>query len=108
MKKKHIWIIIVFVVILIVGFILYTGCPTEKQIDKEIINANYCSTKEDCIDLGPHCPFGCGILINKSEEVRIRSILDYFISTNKACKYSCSQIKGIVCLNNKCVVDVVN
>ncbi|MEI8364161.1 MAG: hypothetical protein WCF78_01760 [archaeon] len=102
MKKKFIILLIVTILVLSIGFILYKFSPTEKQVSKEIIKANYCSVKEDCISVGPSCPFGCSILINKNEEIRISSLISKYNGGIKGCVYSCMELQGINCVNNKC------
>ncbi|MEI8364162.1 MAG: hypothetical protein WCF78_01765 [archaeon] len=103
MKKKFIFVLIATILILIIGFILYAFSPTEKQINKEIIKANYCSVKEDCSAKLGACPFGCNILINKNEETRIQKLITRYYVNNEGCAYDCGPIKNFGCITGKCI-----
>jgi hypothetical protein len=95
--------IVIFV--LLVSVIILGGCsqnwPSQDKsyIVKEIEKANYCTTKEDCVDVGRKCPFGCYIYVNKDEVGRIRSLLDSYKST---CMFDCAYCPGVECKDKKC------
>ena len=100
--------LLIAVIVIIIGVLIFLFCtgPTEKKVNQEIKNANFCSTLDDCVDIGGSCPFGCTILINKNEETRIRDLISEYYK-NKiglgTCVYDCLQLKGITCVDNKCV-----
>jgi hypothetical protein len=76
--------------------------PTDEEgIKREIVEANYCETASDCVDVGAKCPFDCYILTNKNEAARIKKMVDGFPSQ---CEYSCIAISGIECVQNVCKV----
>lgn len=76
--------------------------PTSEQgIKRAIVEANYCETASDCVDVGAKCPFDCYILVNKNEAPRIKKMVDGFPSQ---CEYSCIAIKGVECVENVCKV----
>lgn len=83
-------------------FIILSGCISEQEtIEQEIEKANYCQLKSDCILIKSECPFGCYIPVNKQEENYIINLIDDFGSK---CVYSCIQIEGFDCIDNKCVL----
>lgn len=75
MKKWHIAVIAVFVMVLAsVLFGLYRQSKGTSVIDalrQDIDRANYCAIDSDCSPLGPVCPFGCGLFVNRNERQRI-------------------------------------
>jgi hypothetical protein len=80
--------------------LLVAACsPTESDIRDAIEDANHCSAVSDCVDVGTVCPFGCNILVNKSEAQRIRDMLDGYEST---CAYDCAAPKGVACTGGRC------
>ncbi|HLG24054.1 MAG TPA: hypothetical protein VI564_03955 [Candidatus Nanoarchaeia archaeon] len=81
--------------------LLINSCSnTGSSVNKEIEKANFCNTKEDCIDTGSKCPFGCYSYVNKNEASRIKSLIDNYESN---CVYSCIACFDVKCENNKCV-----
>lgn len=73
--------------------LLLAGC-SERRIQDAIDEANYCTTADECVDVGSKCPFGCYILVNEAEADRIERRVDRFVST---CVYDCAAIGGITC-----------
>jgi len=69
-------------------------------VNMKIKEANYCQTKEDCIEFQGQCPFGCYVYVNKSESERIKNLIDSYESR---CIYSCIESPGYDCAENKCV-----
>ncbi|MEI8364163.1 MAG: hypothetical protein WCF78_01770 [archaeon] len=107
MKKKCVFLLIATIVI-IIGVLIFLFCtgPSEKKVNQEIKNANFCSISDDCTHIGGSCPFGCTILINKNEETRIRDLISEYHKNKlsfSTCVYNCLQLKGIACVDNKCV-----
>jgi hypothetical protein len=90
---------------LFLSTIIMSGCSQDglmqdkSYITKEIEKANYCETKEDCVDAGGKCPFGCYTYVNKGEVDRIKTLLDSYEST---CIFDCAYCPYFECKNNKC------
>ncbi len=80
-------------------FLFFSDKIAESNIRKEISTANYCETFSDCRIVLSQCPFGCYVVVNKSEVNRIRSIIENYPSR---CAYSCVEAKGVDCVSNKC------
>jgi len=76
--------------------------PEEMQVpgvSGEIARANYCSVDSDCVDIGPSCPAGCVIPVNKREEARMRAV----VAADASCVYTCSPPGGsLKCIAGKC------
>lgn len=85
----------------IVLLIIFSGCTSEYTVKKEIEKANYCEVKSDCVLIESKCPFDCYVGVNKDREDRIRNLID---NHNSKCVYSCVEVKGVDCINNKCEV----
>ncbi len=80
----------------------------EKDIRKEMEDANYCATDSDCaITQFGVCPFGCYNLINKNVDINtIKSTLGIYTSRCPACLSQCMippPTEKILCRSNKCV-----
>jgi hypothetical protein len=73
--------------------------PSEAEIKDAIVEANYCETADDCVDVGGKCPFDCYIFVNEAEADRIGAMVEWYQST---CTYSCLAINGVDCINNTC------
>jgi hypothetical protein len=84
--------------------IVFAGCSAEARVQKEIDEANYCSTADDCVLVGSKCPFDCYIYANKTEADRIKGLVDGFEST---CQYSCLQSFGVTCTEEKKCAPIV-
>ena len=69
------------------------------SIQVEIDNANFCDTKDDCIDVESKCPFGCNIFVNKDQSSKIKDLIESY-ETN--CMYKCRPSTGVDCIDNKC------
>lgn len=93
-------------IFLFLFLILLSSCTTQSSIEKEIDKANYCEVKDDCTLIVSECPFECYISINKNEETRIMDLIDNYKSKSYAskCAYSCIQIEGFDCIENKCII----
>lgn len=89
-----------FAVIIILAAGTFFFIRSEYYIEMKIKEANYCQTKNDCIELQGQCPFGCYVYVNKSEGERIKNLIDSYEST---CIYGCIESSGYDCLENKCV-----
>lgn len=85
---------------LIVFSLTITACtPTEKQVRKQLDSANYCKVSSDCVNIGPACPFGCQVYVNKLEQAKAERLLDAY---NSKCVYGCLACKGVECQEGKC------
>jgi len=75
---------------------------TQSQgfIQDEIDAANYCETKEDCVDAGGRCPFGCYNYVNKDKVEHIKELLD---SYQGQCEYKCTMCLEVKCDQGKCI-----
>ncbi len=80
--------------LLIAASALLACGPNEAQIRAEIEAANYCDSDDDCVDAGGACPFGCYVVVNKSEVARIQELLEGYEST---CFYDCVVALGFAC-----------
>jgi hypothetical protein len=90
----------VLVFIFLTSLIVVSGClQSETYIQKEITEANYCETDEDCVDAGGKCPFGCYIYVNKNDANRIKNLVSSYRSN---CIYQCMYCPSVECKNNKC------
>ena len=76
--------------------------PTQDEIRAEIRSANTCTTASDCSNVGTYCPYGCNILVNKSQAERIRQLLESNHENN--CAFDCIPLQSIACENQICVV----
>ncbi len=103
--KKHIFFPLLFIsLFLTVGLYFFGGqrYVKERRIAHKIQVANYCETKNDCaLASVSSCPFGCYILVNQSRVDEIQQLLKGY---NSRCEYSCIEIKGMDCIENKCQV----
>jgi hypothetical protein len=95
---KKLYIIIIILAVFITGFLFYI--QSKYYIYNEINRANYCEVKEDCVNAGGKCPFGCRILVNKNEANYIKKIVS---SYKEKCIYDCMPPGEIKCENNKCL-----
>lgn len=68
-------------------------------LKNQIEAANYCETKNDCVDLGAFCPISCNILVNKNEASEIKKKIN---TSKPTCVAKCWPIKEIVCEKNIC------
>lgn len=74
--------------------------PTEAEVWAEIEAAGYCVSDDECVDVGPRCPFGCAIPVNRAEAGRIREVLE---STPRTCIYLCGTAGVVSCEEGRCV-----
>ncbi len=97
-KKWWFWLIVV----LIISYLLFTFKSTrtyENYIRGQIEKANYCEKKEECVNAGSKCPFGCYIYVNKNEVDRIKYLI---VSYPMECLYDCMMCRDAECKDNKC------
>lgn len=100
MKRKVLLIIIILPIILGILFVAKEE-KLEVYLNTNISQANYCSIKEDCIQI----PYGCYKYITKNETGKITDVLNFY-NRFKSWKlaYKCGSIKDYSCINNKCQV----
>jgi len=72
---------------------------TEQYITGQINEANYCDTNNDCALAIRKCPFGCYILVNKSELDRINGLIDGHL---QRCVLTCAKLDEFTCFEGKC------
>lgn len=91
--------VLTILLLLLFAVIAFLNPRSEGQIKREIEQARYCDTKNDCTPVNSQCPFGCYVIVNKNEAQRIEQLISSFRST---CTYSCIELKGFDCINKKC------
>lgn len=74
--------------------------PSEEDVKQQIEAARACSNTNECVDIGSVCPFGCAIVVNKSQSDRISKLVQEHASND--CVYDCASVTGIVCEANRC------
>ncbi|PIQ77341.1 hypothetical protein COV82_05030 [Candidatus Peregrinibacteria bacterium CG11_big_fil_rev_8_21_14_0_20_46_8] len=99
MKYLLITIGIVLIAVSILTLPLPGGKKSEASIKRTIQNAQYCTTKADCVQVESKCPFGCWVFVNKKEASNIQTLIDSYESR---CIYSCIELQGYDCINNRC------
>ena len=74
-----------------------------EAVRGEISRANYCAADSDCVDIGPQCPYGCNLMVNKNERQRIQDRINAIPITWDcyAMHYKC-QNPAPMCLDGKC------
>ncbi|MGV8162044.1 MAG: hypothetical protein ACP5N2_01780 [Candidatus Nanoarchaeia archaeon] len=87
------------ITVLFFSLMLSACTPTEKQVRKQLDSANYCKVSSDCVNIGPACPFGCQVYVNKLEEIRAERLLDAY---NSKCVYGCLPCEEVECQAGKC------
>lgn len=97
MKKKYI-LLSVGLILIGLGIFIYKF-PLKIYVDWRLNEANYCEVKEDCINLGSKCPFGCYIYVNSEEEEKMNNLLNSFESK---CIYGCEQCLDVECVSGEC------
>jgi hypothetical protein len=85
--------------LIIISLFLIACTPTEKQVRRQLDSANYCKVAADCLNVGPACPFGCQVYINKAEETKVNKLLEAY---NSKCVYGCLACPGVECIDGKC------
>ena len=95
MRDRLIAILIVFILIAMLISFLNSEYYIKYQIDK----ADYCDTKEDCVDAGGKCPFGCYVYVNEEEVDRISSKIENYDSN---CVYGCVRCSDVACIDGRC------
>jgi|GEM_PF-2800093 len=112
MKKAHIGLIAASVIVpafVLVGFFLFglyrqsTGTYAIEALRAAVERANYCTVDSDCTPLGPVCPFGCGLVVNRNERQRILDEIKAAPITWDcySMMYKCRSDQP-VCLDGKC------
>ncbi len=91
--------IILLACLAVVSLFLVSCSNAESRIKSEINKANYCITKEDCVNIGSKCPFDCYIYVNQREAERIKAMVDSYESK---CVYDCIYCYDVACLDGKC------
>jgi len=98
--NKDIIRLLIISAILFSATVLMAGCRYEQaHIKDEIDKANHCDVKEDCVDAGGKCPFGCYAYVNINEAARIKGLIDSYDSD---CVYGCLYCPDVECTNNTC------
>lgn len=99
--KKYLPVLVaVFGALLLIGAAAVARLGNaEARIKREIAKANYCEAQSDCVVVPSQCPFDCYAAVNKGEADRIKKLIDGYAST---CIYSCVELKGVMCVHNKC------
>lgn len=79
---------------------LLVACGLSAEgIKAEAAKAAACTSDTDCVVLVGKCPIGCYVSVNKSEESRIKALLDGF---SENCAYDCLASSGAVCRDGAC------
>jgi len=99
-KGSGFFILAVLVVLAFVGYkYMNTDEFSEEKIKSAIKRANYCVVDSDCGVIPAQCPFGCYVAVNKDDIPAIEKMVKSYKSN---CTYSCVEIKGVGCVDNKC------
>lgn len=77
----------------------WTTQLTEKEMLNKIDSARSCESKADCQGPLRHCPFGCGIYVNKNSFQMVKDLLDH---RKETCEYKCNNINNFDCIKNLC------
>lgn len=92
-----------FGVALLLGLAL--ACVTERRVEDELEDANYCDITEDCIIVDPGCPLACHAPINKAEKAEIEKLLErYHRQHRDDCADLCENIGNVYCLHGECII----
>ena len=76
------------------------GAITVDYIKTEMNKANYCETKDDCIETNTKCPIGCYNVVNIADVNRINDLVKEFKQT---CFQTCTTLMDVNCVDSKCV-----
>ena len=88
-------------VLVLSAALLAPACaPSEEDVKQQIEDARACSTNNECVDVGSVCPFGCAIVVNKSQSDRISKLIHEH--QNNQCAYDCRAVTGIACEARLC------
>ena len=98
---KIIFYVGTIIILSIILIVMLTKGPSQNEVERQILNANFCGSKEDCAPLESKCPLECHILVNQGEKESIQQVIDEFDSD---CAYSCTQILDYDCISNQCQV----
>ncbi len=72
---------------------------TVESVKDEMEEANYCETKDDCVETNTKCPIGCYNMVNTAELDRINELVRQFKQT---CFQSCTDLDEHECVEGKC------
>ena len=87
-------------IFLLVFLLMLISCSKSQTfIRNQIYQENYCTTKDDCVNIGSKCPFGCYILVNKNEAEKIKKLVNSYESN---CVYDCMYCPDFECKNGRC------
>lgn len=106
-QKKIILIVLIVLILALVSFIIFpiTCSGIDTFFRNEVEKANYCNTKEDCIEV--HNILGCTTYVNKYGASKINLLDTLYIFKNGISNcdipfLECSPCFGAECKNNKC------
>ena len=105
---KNLIIFIIAFLVLIVLVVTYTfkTSPTKaltlEDVKVAISQAQYCETKDDCVEVSSKCPFGCSVFVNQAERQSIQDLINAYDGPD--CVYGCVEVKGYDCISNKCSI----
>jgi hypothetical protein len=85
---------------------LALGCVSERRIEDEFEDANYCDSADECVAIYPGCPLGCQRLVNAAEQARVQKLVDrYHRQHRDTCVYDCIGFGPPRCEAGTCVAD---
>jgi len=93
------WIVFLIVALLALIGMLIPLLYSSKSVEEQVVEANYCATKSDCVLVASKCPFGCAVFVNKDEARRMKGLIEAYPSE---CMYSCLPLKGFECIGARC------
>jgi hypothetical protein len=81
---------------------------TKEAIEEQLDRWNYCEVDEDCEAFYGECPFGCHQVVNKQFVQPAQQLINdrkekEAKKGNPQCVYSCMQLLGVQCREQKCV-----
>lgn len=107
LKKWWFWVVLAIILILVI-----IQGPFHTYVSNQLERANYCDIKEDCVNIGSQCEFGCDTLVNRNEEHNMKEIFKLYKLVSKSCDSFCfddtMRFKEKNCVNNKCIMDYSN
>ncbi len=92
----------------IVALVLSFLTPAHADVDKDALEAriekaNYCRTKEDCVNAGLECPFACVPYVNKNEVEELRKAAHEYAKKISFCDQDCAPFGVPECVEGRCV-----
>ena len=90
--------------------LLATGClsdqAAQQQWDAWVDDHNSCSVVEDCVEIYPGCPLGCGTPVSaeyKDEALaKSKKLLAAYEFGGTRCDYDCIESPPLVCEDQVC------